>query len=86
MHSADILLRTLVVSVWCCAPWNLIALSFPLVTLDIHIAALYESTLLWDANVAATVEAAEASLWTVCAEGGHDEVICSLVGGFSSSS
>ena len=71
---ADIPLRTLVVSVWpraCALNWAA-ALSFPLAALDIRIAALHESTLLWDAHVAATVEAAEASLWTVWA--GEDKM------------
>ena len=71
---ADILLRTLLVSVWprgCALNWTA-ALSFPLAALGIHIAALNQSTLLGDADVAATVEAAEASLWTVWA--GEDKM------------
>ena len=72
-QSADILLRTSVVSVWHRASLDLISLSFTfLAILDISIAALHQGTLLWDANIAATIEAAEASLWTVWA--GEDKV------------
>ena len=42
-------------------------ISFPRVTLDIHFAALLERALLWYAHIAATVEAAQALLWTVWA-------------------
>ena len=42
-------------------------ISFPRVALDIHFAALLERALLWDAHIAATVEAAQALLWTVWA-------------------
>ena len=69
LHSADILLRTLVVSAWPRAPlnWPAAALPFPLAAQGIRVAALNQRTLFGDADVAATVEAAEASLWTVWA-------------------
>ena len=83
LHSSDILLRTLLVSLWpraCAVNWAA-ALSFPLAALGIHIAALNQSTLFGDADVAATVEAAEASLWTVWA--GEDKMKAYLWHGYS---
>ena len=63
--SSNISGRTLDMFLWSSALVKMI--SFPRVALDIHFAALLERALLWDAHVAAAVEAAQALLWTVWA-------------------